>query len=222
MAKECGENCSILTLYSLRKAINVSKKEESKETESIVNYMHLSHVTSGKKPFDQSIVKACLDHMKSAANTNDDSMINIPATITSKFKRPGLKCQIATSLPYYLFIPPDPVKFNLSPHVDSTETLNFEHIETMRASFADGQEEFEKTLGEREIRDAQIITEGLTQKDPDFGANYAGEWLCQTQTRQGLGVLRRQNGAHYQGYFVYNRFEGKGVLTYPQDEIEHL
>ena len=46
-------------------------------------------------------------------------------------------------------------------------------------------------MGERiELRAAQILREGLTLKDPDYSAHYAGEWLINTHVRQGLGILK--------------------------------
>ena len=44
--------------------------------------------------------------------------------------------------------------------------------------------------------------------------NYTGEWLKNSETRQGRGVLYNADGSKYDGYFYNNRYHGKGKLTY--------
>ena len=51
-------------------------------------------------------------------------------------------------------------------------------------------------------------------------AVYTGEWLKETKTRQGKGVLERQNGERYEGYFFNNKFNGRGMLYFAEDDKE--
>ena len=67
--------------------------------------------------------------------------------------------------------------------------------------------EHERMLGRRE----------KTTFDATMGSEtdlYKGEWLKGTETRQGFGTLVRDCGTRYEGFFVNNRFHGRGKMTY--------
>ena len=50
-------------------------------------------------------------------------------------------------------------------------------------------------------------------------AKYDGEWLSQTQIRQGKGVLIWPDGSIYEGYWVDNKANGKGRLVHADGEF---
>ena len=67
--------------------------------------------------------------------------------------------------------------------------------------------EHEEFLGERET----------TTFDATMGATsnyYTGEWLKDSETRQGRGSLSNADGTNYDGFFYHNRYHGRGKLTY--------
>ena len=72
-------------------------------------------------------------------------------------------------------------------------------------------------LGKTEERDTFTVREA-NYHHPDNGALYTGEWRVDRKVRQGWGSLTRTNGEHYCGYFVRNKFHGKGKLTFSEEE----
>ena len=54
----------------------------------------------------------------------------------------------------------------------------------------------------------------------DTNALYNGQWLINTEVRQGFGSLRRKNGEHYVGFFQGNAFHGRGILNYTKESLE--
>ena len=53
-------------------------------------------------------------------------------------------------------------------------------------------------------------------------SQYEGEWhfsgTAGQFVRQGWGVLERENGEKYEGYFFNNQFHGKGKFSYAVDD----
>ena len=53
-------------------------------------------------------------------------------------------------------------------------------------------------------------------------AQYQGEWHFSNNmseyVRQGRGLLERENGECYEGFFFNNLFHGKGKFTYAADD----
>ena len=58
-------------------------------------------------------------------------------------------------------------------------------------------------FGQREVREEVTLYE---QSEEECGAQYSGEWLKDTEIRQGRGKLVRKDGLSYSGYFLKNKF----------------
>ena len=62
--------------------------------------------------------------------------------------------------------------------------------------------------------------------DGTYVSNYTGHWHLEwnkeketgKRVRQGQGKLERKNGEVYEGYFLSNKFHGKGTLTFGKDD----
>ena len=54
--------------------------------------------------------------------------------------------------------------------------------------------------------------------DEDLNARYTGQWLKESDTRQGFGSLVRANGEQYEGFFVDNKFQGKGKFSFAEED----
>ena len=67
-------------------------------------------------------------------------------------------------------------------------------------------------LGQRERTTFDFNIGGSAQD------SYTGEWLKGTETRQGLGTLVKADGTRYYGFFVNDRFHGKGKLTFATND----
>ena len=80
--------------------------------------------------------------------------------------------------------------------------------------------EAEALLGAREAGAMTTLTEAWLQSSPDFGAEYLGDWLKCSWTRQGQGCLTRTNGERYSGCFLDNQFHGKGKFWYAEGDKE--
>ena len=87
---------------------------------------------------------------------------------------------------------------------------------TPSADFSIEDHDFEASLGLREVRIPTEINHSWFGQmfDSSHCAQYYGEWLANTQVRQGRGILVNPIGDRYEGYFVKDKFEGKGHMAY--------
>ena len=70
---------------------------------------------------------------------------------------------------------------------------------------------FMETLGQLEERDMIIL---------ENGARYEGQWLVNTDIRQGFGKQVWKDGSMYEGYWVDNKANGpKGRLIYADGDV---
>ena len=69
---------------------------------------------------------------------------------------------------------------------------------------------FEKKLGPREHRESVQL---------ENGARYDGEWIPNTQTRQGKGIQVWPDGSMYEGYWMDNKANGKGRLIHADGDV---
>ena len=78
--------------------------------------------------------------------------------------------------------------------------------------------QLEAQFGKREKRKKQKLS-GPDIPRIEINARYNGEWLEHIETREGYGELLRANEEEYEGYFIKDKFSGKGKFTFkPRDE----
>ena len=70
-------------------------------------------------------------------------------------------------------------------------------------------------FGQREVREEVTLYE---QSEEECGAQYSGEWLKDTEIRQGRGKLVRKDGLSYSGYFLKDKFHLKGILIFASND----
>ena len=98
--------------------------------------------------------------------------------------------------------------------------VQYEHrVEVDLLTFFYSSIDHEDSLGQRQKREQITLTDELVDNDEDNNALYTGEWLFDTDIRQGFGILVRKDGTRYKGYFYDNKFQGKGIFTFkPEDD----
>lgn len=69
---------------------------------------------------------------------------------------------------------------------------------------------FEAMLGNRELRKLTLM---------DNGAKYTGEWLLDSNIREGRGTQVWPDGSMYEGYWKDNRTTGRGRLIHSDGDV---
>ena len=83
--------------------------------------------------------------------------------------------------------------------------------------------ELAKELGDRTGEMPAQTLSDLAEPSEDRGGTYTGQWKKVADgedVRQGKGELVRANGERYFGFFLDNKFHGKGRFQFAEDDAE--